>query len=207
MVNRNRSDLELARQHHDPGDDDDMFRGPGPASWFGIRMKTSTIIPLGFSISGVMFVLIFARWLLADRIPGLPHESLWFDIGFAGVTILMSMISLSMFVAASNVYRREIRETRARIARHDNATDEEVEQIVQQSEKQMDRRMLRRLIVWMALIIALVVVLGSNLVFPWGGTLAFATGALVLFIGGLLWAWRGQDIVEKLIGSKRDRLD
>ena len=83
----------------------------------------------------------------------------------------MSFISFTMFRAATNMFRQDIREIDARMARRDHATDEEVQEFVRQSEREMNRRMTRRWIVILAVIVPIFPIFGTKLIFPWGGIL------------------------------------
>ena len=82
MMNRNKQELDLARRYYDPDDYEDTPRRRDRVSWFGLQLKVATIFRVGFGLGTLMIALVAIRWQFGDRIPWLPVESIWFDIGF-----------------------------------------------------------------------------------------------------------------------------
>ena len=201
MMNRNKSQLERINRYRDPDDGPpDEGDAPQRVPWFGLRLKTATIFRVGFGMVGLMLALICARFTVADRIPGLPHDTLWFNIVFVAVVMLLSFTSFSMFRAATNVFRQEIREIDARMARRDDATEEEVEEYVRQSDKQLNRRMFWRNVYFMAALVILYPTLGSTLIFPWGNIVYFILGMLVALGSAIVWWYYREPLANTLRG-------
>ena len=198
MTNRNKSELDRARRLYDPDDYEEDTTPRNLATWFGLRIRMSRMVALGLGIGVFMIALVCVRWMLADRIPGLPHDTLWFNIVFLLVILTLSFITFSMFHAATNAIRQDIRELDARAARRDNATDEEVAEYVRQSEKKMDRRLIRRWIIILAVIIPMSPLLGTKLVFPWGGVLPYLGGVVVGVAILAVLSWYGPSIMSRL---------
>lgn len=200
MINRNKSELERARRYHDPDADDlaedDVFRSRVP--WFGLRLKTGTIFRVGFGLVGLMIALVCVWWQFADDIPGLPHDALWFNILFLLVVMLMSFISFSMFRAATNVFRQEIRDIDARMARQDDATEEEVEEYVRQSDKKLNRKMLWRNLYFLGALVVLYPTVGSKLIFPWGNIIYFFLGLVAFIVVSFVWWYHRGDLANGL---------
>lgn len=184
MMNRDKSELDLVRRYYDPDDLEDTSPLHNRVSWFGLRLRVGTVIGVGFGNAALMVALVVLWWQFGDRIPWLPVEDIRFDIGFLAFIIVMSFISFTMFRAATNMFRQEIREIDTRMARRDRATDEEVQEFVRQSEREMNRRMTRRWIVILVVIVPIFPIFGTKLIFPWGGVgplagAAFLTMALI----------------------------
>lgn len=201
MLNRNKTDLDLARRYRDPDDDDfdEERQRRDLVPWFGLQLKTATIFRVGFGLCGLMVVLVGVRWQFADHIPWLPLDTLWFNIAFLVMVFAMSFISFTMFRAATNMFRQEIREIDARMARRDNSTEEEVAEFVQESEKQLNRKMTKRWAVMLAVLIPLYPVLGTQLIFPWGGLLPFAGAAIVVFALVIIWCYHRRDVFDRAL--------
>ena len=199
MMNRDKSELEQARsfqvgEYGDEGRTAPRDRYP----WFGLQLKPVTVYVVGFGLGWIGMGLICLRWTVADRIPGLPHESVWFNVGFHLLIMLMSFISISMFLSASRVLRQDIREIDARMARQDHATEEEVQEYVRRSENDMNRQMVVLGLSLVAAVVLSYILLGTTLVFSWGGIVPFAGAVLAKFIIGILLL-RGRHQVKGVI--------
>ena len=195
MINRNRYDLNRQRRYPEPFEDEEVTaEREGYIKWFGLWLKEPTLFALGFGLAGLTLVLVLARALLAGRAPWLPVGELWFEIGFLASVVLISIVTLSMFVSGSVAIRQQIRQMNAEMARWDDATPEEVEEIVRAADRRLDRRMWRRGLVWMVAIVVLVAVFGTPLLFPWGGTVAFVVSTVVFVTLNFLWNWQGSRI-------------
>ena len=199
MLNRNRSDLDRARRYYDPDDYEETAQPRDRVPWFGLYLKVSTVTRVGFGITGLMVLLIFAYWQFADGIAWIPNKTLWFNAVFLVVVMLMSFTSLSMFRAATNMFKQEIREIDARTARRDNATEEEVEEYVRRSEKRMNRTMTKRWIFMLVILGPLYPVIGTNLIFPWGNILFFVAASVVVFGGVIIWCYHRQDVANRIL--------
>lgn len=210
MMNRNRSELERARRYHNP-DADDLAKDESShdrVPWFGLQLKPSTIYLVGFGIGGLMIALVCVRWWFADDIPGLPHDTIWFTILFLAVMALMSFTAFSMFRAATNVFRQEIREIDARVARQDNATEEEVEEYVRQSDKKLSRKTLWRNLYFLAAGVILFPTLGTELIFPWGEAIYFILGMVGFIAVSFVWLYYRDDLANQLrrrFGARKPR--
>ena len=182
MVNRNKQELDRARRYYDPDDLEDTSPLHNRVSWFGLRLRVGTVTGVGFGNAALMVALVVLRWQFGDRIPWLPVEDIRFDIAFLAFIIAMSFVSFTMFRAATNMFRREIREIDTRMARRDHATEEEVQEFVHQSEREMNRRMTRRWIVILAVIVPIFPIFGTKLIFPWGGMGALVGAAFLTMV-------------------------
>lgn len=206
MVNRNKSELDLVRRYYDPDDLEVTPPLQNRVSWFGLRLRVGTVIAVGFGNAALMVALVVLRWQFGDRIPWLPDEGLWFDIAFLAFIIVMSFISFTMFRAATNMFRQEIRAIDTRMARRDHATEEEVQEFVRQSEREMNRRMTLRWIVILAVIVPIFPIFGTKLIFPWGGVGPLAGAALlamVLICAGIYFSSSIAGLFRRLTGSTR----
>ena len=179
MVNRDKSEIDLVRRYYDPDD----FEATPPlhnrVSWFGLRLRVGTVIVVGFGNAALMVALVVLRWQFGDRVPWLPAESIWFDIAFLVFIVAMSFISFTMFRAATNMFRQEIRAIDTRMARRDHATEEEVQEFVRRSEREMNRRMTLRWVVIFAVIVPIFPIFGTKLIFSWGGVGPLAGAAFL----------------------------
>ncbi len=205
MVNRDKSELDLVRRYYDPDDFEDTPPLRNRVSWFGLRLRVRTVIVVGFGNAALMVALVVLQWQFGDRIPWLPAEGIWFDIAFLAFIFAMSFISFTMFRAATNMFRQEIREIDTRMARRDHATEEEVQKFVRQSEREMDRRMTRRWIVILVVIVPVFPIFGTKLIFPWGGMGALAGAAfltMVLICAGIYFS----SDVSRLLGRLGRRM-
>lgn len=205
MVNRNKRELDRARRHYDPDDFETTPPLQNRVSWFGLRLRVGTVIAVGFGNAALMVALVVLRWQFGDRIPWLPVEGIWFDIAFLVFIIAMSFVSFTMFRAATNMFRQEIRAIDTRMARRDHATDEEVQEFVRQSEREMNRRMTRRWIVILAVIVPIFPIFGTKLIFPWGGMGALAGAsflAMVLICAGIYFSSDMARLVRRLTGKR-----
>ena len=113
-----------------------------------------------------MVAVLVAKTQLSNRVAWLPSGALWFELAFLGLIMLMSFTAFSMFYCGSMTYRRQIKETNARMARRDNATPEEVEEVVRQTDKRLNRQSLLRTLLCAAAIVALFPIFGTTVVFP-----------------------------------------
>ena len=205
MIDRNKSELERIRRYHDPDDDvEDTGERRGYIKWFGIWLKEGSIFRIGFGLCFLMVAVLVAKTQLAKRVAWLPSGELWFELAFLGLIMVMSFTSFSMFYCGSMTYRRQIKEINARMARRDNATPEEVEEVVRQTDKRLNRQSLLRTLLCAGVIIVLYPIFGTTLILSWGGVLPFF-GMLILVIGilaavlyfrseiaGILSRWLGQ---------------
>ena len=207
MVNRNRSEMERVRRYYDPDDDDGTPALRDRVSWFGLRLKVGVGVGLAFGNSALMVVLVAARWQFGDRISWLPVESIRFDIAFLALIIVMSFFSFTMFRAVANMFRQDIRDIDARMARRDNATEEEVQEFVRKSEREMAGRIFKRWLVVLAVIVPVIPIFGTNLIFPWGG---FGSMAIALFVTVILicasiyFSPRLAEMLRRIAGSARN---
>ncbi|MYC32195.1 MAG: hypothetical protein F4X64_03340 [Chloroflexi bacterium] len=205
MVNRNKQELDLVRRYYDPDDLEDTSPLRNRVSWLGLRLRVGAVIGVGFGNAALMVVLVVLRWQFGDRIPWLPAEDIRFDIAFLVFIVVMSFVSFTMFRAATNMFRQEIREIDTRMARRDHATEEEVQEFVSQSERQMNRRMTRRWIVILAVIVPIFPIFGTKLIFPWGGMGALA-GATFLTMALICAGIYFSSDVSRLLGRLGRRM-
>ena len=195
MIDRNLHDLNRRRRYTDPfEDEEDVSEREGYVKWFGLWLRESTLFGVGLSITGLMLAVIVARALLAGRVPWLPAGEWWFEIAFLATILLMSGVACSMFVCGSVAIRQQIRQMNAQMARWDDATPEEVEEVVRAADRRLNRRMWWRGAVWLAAMVVLLVVFGTPLLFPWGGTTAFVISTVVTIALSFLWSWQGSRI-------------
>ncbi len=192
MIDRDSSNRRRMRRYTDPFEDEGgISEREGYVKWFGLWVRERTLFIVGFGISGLMLALIITRALLAGRAAWLPTGTLWFEIGFLAGVLVMSFVSCSMFVCGSIAVRRQIRHMNAQMARWDDATPEEVEEIVRSADRRLNRRILWRAVVWVVVIAALCAIFGTPLLFPWGGTAAFAASMVALVAVSFAWSWQG----------------
>lgn len=201
MIERNLRDLNRRRRLTDSFEaEEDVSEREGYVRWFGLWVREPTLFAVGFGLVGFMLALVMARALLAGRAAWLPAGELWFEVGFLASILVVCFVATSMFVCASVAVRQQIRQMNAQMARWDDATPEEVEEIVRSADRRLNRRMLRRAAVWMAAMVALVVIFGTPLVFPWGGTVPFVISAVVFVTLSLLWTWQGSRMFSLAVG-------
>ena len=206
MVNRNKQELDLVRRYYDPDDLDDASPLSNRVSWFGLRLRVGTVIGVGFGNAALMVALVVLRWQFGDRMPWLPAEDIRFDIAFLVFIVAMSFVSFTMFRAATNMFRQEIRAIDTRMARRDHATEEEVQEFVRQSERQMNRRMTRRWIVILVVIVPIFPIFGTKLIFPWGGVGPLAGAAflaMALICAGIYFSSGIARLFDRLAGRMR----
>ena len=197
MIDRESSNLRRMRRYTDPFEDEGgVSEREGYVKWFGLWVKERTLFVVGFGIAGLMLTLIVARALLAGRAAWLPTGTLWFEIGFLVGILVMSFVSCSMFVCGSIALRRQIRHMNAQMARWDNATPEEVEEIVRAADRRLNRRVLWRAVVWVAVIATCCAIFGTTLLFHWGGAPAFAASMVAFVAVSFAWSWRGNRILS-----------
>lgn len=197
MIDRESSNLRRMRRYTDPFEDEGgVSEREGYVKWFGLWVKERTLFVVGFGIAGLMLTLIVARALLAGRAAWLPTGTLWFEIGFLVGILVMSFVSCSMFVCGSIALRRQIRHMNAQMARWDDATPEEVEEIVRAADRRLNRRVLWRTVVWVAVIAALCAIFGTTLVFRWGGVPAFVASMVAFVVLSFAWSWQGNRILS-----------
>ena len=205
MIDRNLRNLRRMRRYTDPFEDEDpSAEHEGYVKWFGLWVKERTLFIVGFGIAGLMLVLILARALLAGRAAWLPTGTLWSEIGFMVGVLVMSFISCSMFVCGSIAVRRQIRHMNAQMARWDDATPEEVEEIVRAADRRLNRRTLWRALVWVVVVAACCAIFGTPLLFSWGGTAAFAASMVALVLVSFWWSWQGYRILS-FVGRRMKR--
>ena len=183
MIDRNKSELERIRRYRDPDEDaEETGEQRGYIKWFGLWLKEGSIFRIGFGLCFLMVAVLIAKTQLADRVAWLPSGAWWFEIAFLALIMVMSFTAFSMFYCGSMTYRRQIREINARMARRDNATPEEVEEVVRQTDKRLNRQSLLRTLLCAAAIIVLFPIFGTTMIFAWGDILPFF-GMLILVIG------------------------
>ena len=205
MIDRNLYNLRRMRRYTDPFEDDgETSEREGYVKWFGLWIRERTLFIVGFGIAGLMLALIITRALLAGRVAWLPAGNLWFEIGFLAGVLVMSFLSCSMFVCGSIAVRRQIRHMNAQMARWDDATPEEVEEIVRAADRRINRRILWRAVVWVIVIAAFCALFGTTLVFPWGGTPAFAASMVAVVAVSFGWSWQGGRLLS-FIGRRMKR--
>ena len=205
MIDHDLSRLRRMRRYTDPFEDE----GPSPdregyVKWFGLWVREPTLFAVGFSLAGVMLGLVMARALLVGRAAWLPAGEWWFEIGFLAVIVLMCGVSCSMFVCGSVAVRRQIRHMNAQMARWDDATPEEVEEIVRAADRRFYRRIWRRTVFWLVVMVALLVIVGTTWLFPWGGTVAFVASIAAVVVASVVWSWQG-DRVLSVVGRRMKR--
>lgn len=199
MIDRESSNLRRMRRYTDPFEDEGgLSEREGYVKWFGLWVKERTLFVVGFGVAGLMLALIIARALLVGRAAWLPAGALWFEIGFLAGVLVMSFVSCSMFVCGSIALRKQIRHMNAQMARWDNATPEEVEEIVRAADRRLNRRVLWRTVVWVVVIAALCAIFGTPLVFPWGGVPAFVASMVAFVVLSFAWSWRGNRILSSV---------
>lgn len=195
MIDRNPNDLNRRRRYTDPFEDEgDGSEREGYVKWLGLWVREPTLFAVGFGLAGLMMALVIARALLAGRAPWLPAGELWFEIGFLISIVLMCLVSTSMFVCGSIAVRQQFRQMNAQMARWDDATPEEVEEIVRAADRRLNRRMWWRAAFWIAAMVTLLVIFGTTLLFPWGGTTAFVISMVVTVTVSFVWNWQGSRI-------------
>ena len=141
MIDRESSNLRRMRRYTDPFEDEGgASEREGYVKWLGLWVQERTLFGAGFGIAGLMLALIIARALLVGRVAWLPAGVLWFEIGFLAGIMVMSFLSCSMFVCGSIALRKQIRHMNAQMARWDDATPEEVEEIVRAADRRINRR-------------------------------------------------------------------
>ena len=200
MIDRESSNLRRMRRYTDPFDEEEgASEHEGYVKWFGLWVRERTLFIVGFGIAGLMLALIIARALLAGRVAWLPAGTLWFEIGFLAGIMVMSFVSCSMFVCGSIALRKQIRHMNAQMARWDDATPEEVEEIVRAADRRLNRHVLWRTVVWVVVIAGLCALFGTPLVFPWGGVPAFVASMVVFVAVSFAWSWKGHRILSFLV--------
>ena len=197
MIDRESSNLRRLRRYADPFEDEGgASEREGYVKWLGLWVRERTLFVLGFGIAGILLALIIARVLLVGRVAWLPAGVLWFEIGFLAGVMVMSFVSCSMFVCGSIALRKQIRHMNAQMARWDDATPEEVEEIVRAADRRLNRRVLWRTVVWVAVIAALCAIFGTTLVFRWGGVPAFVASMVAFVVISFAWSWQGNRILS-----------
>ncbi len=200
MIDRGSSNLRRMRRYTDPFDEEEgASEREGYVKWFGLWVRERTLFIVGFGIAGLMLALIIARALLAGRVAWLPAGTLWFEIGFLAGIMVMSFVSCSMFVCGSMALRKQIRHMNAQMARWDDATPEEVEEIVRAADRRLNRRVLWRTVVWVVVIAALCAIFGTTLLFPWGGVPTFVASMVAFVLLSFAWSWKGHRILSLVV--------
>lgn len=200
MIDRNRSELELIRRYHDPDDEDRAEDTRGYVKWLGLWLKEGSIFRIGFGLCGLMVALLGVKTMLFNRFEWVPNGALWYEFGFLGIIMVLSFTAFSMFYCGSMTFKRQIRDIEVRMARRDNATPEEIEEVIRQTDKRLNRQTLFRALFSALAIIVLFPIFGTTLIFPWGDVIPFI-GALVVVVGGgsTLWYCRGE--IMRRLGS------
>ena len=200
MINRNRSELEIIRRYHDPDDEDRAEDTQGYVKWFGLWLTESSIFRIGFGLCGLMVALLVFKTMLFNRFEWVPNGALWYEFGFLGMIIVLSFTAFSMFYCGAMTLKRQIRDMEVRMARRDNATPEEIEEVIRQTDRRLNRQMMLRALFSALAIIALFPIFGTTLIFPWGNILAFI-GALVVVVGGGSTIWYCRGAIMRGLGS------
>ena len=202
MIDRDLSHLRRMRRYADPFEDAEPSADrEGYVKWFGLWVREPTLFAIGLSLAGAMLALVITRALLVDRAAWLPAGEWWFEIGFLASIVLMCGVCCSMLVCGSIAIRRRIRHMNAQMARWDDATPEEVEEIVRAADRTFNRRIWRRTIFWLVAMAALFVIVGTTWLFPWGGTVAFVASVVAAVAASVVWSWQGDRIWS--LGSRR----
>ena len=201
MIDRESSNLRRMRRYTDPFEEDEgeTSEREGYVKWFGLWVRERTLFIVGFSIAGLMLAIIVARTLFAGRVAWLPAGTLWFEIGFLVGIMVMSFVSCSMFVCGSIALRKQIRHMNAQMARWDNATPEEVEEIVRAADRRLNRRVLWRTVVLVVVVAALCAIFGTTLLFRWGGVPAFVASMVAFVALSFAWSWKGHRILSFVV--------
>ncbi len=195
MIDRNLYELSRMRRYTDPFEDEEPSPDQeGYVKWFGLWVKEPTLFAVGFVLAGFLVALVIARALLVGRADWLPAGEWWFEIGFMAIIVLMCGVSCSMFICGSIAVRRQIRHMNARIARWDDATPDEVEQIVRAADRRLNQRILWRVVFWLAAMGGLFAIFGTTLLFPWGGTPAFIASTAAAVVVSVLWNWQANRV-------------
>lgn len=195
MIDRNLRNLRWMRRYEDPFDDEPSPEREGYVKWCGLWVKEPTLFAAGFGLAGLMLALVLIRAALASYTAWLPTGALWFEIAFLASIVTLTLVACSMFVCGSIAVRRQIRHMNAQIARWDDATPQEVEEIVRAADRQLNRRILWRVVLWLAALGALYAAFGTTLLFTWGGLPAFVASAAVAVAVSLLWSSRAYRIL------------
>ena len=207
MANRNKSELDRARRYHGADDFEDIPPPRDRVRWFGLRLKVSTVMLVGFGNGALMVALVAIRWQFAHLTPWLPVESIRFDIAFLALIIAMSFISFTLFRSATNMFRQDIRDIDERMARRDHATEEEVQEYVRTSEREMGWRMFKRWMVILAVIIPVIPIFGTRLIFPWGGLGSLSVAVfltMILVCAAIYFSQRISDALRRIVGRSRN---
>ena len=202
MIDRDLSQLRRMRRYTDPFEDEAPSADrEGYVKWLGLWVREPTLFAVGFSLVGVMLALVIARALLVGRAAWLPAGEWWFEIGFLAGIVLMCGVSCSMFVCGSIAVRRQIRHMNAQMARWDDATPEEVEEIVRATDRRLNRRIWTRTILWLIAMAVLFAIFGTTWLLPWGGIAAFVSSMVAAVVVSVLWTWQGDRVLS--LGSRR----
>ena len=200
MIDRESSNLRRMRRYTDPFEDEGgASEREGYVKWLGLWVRERTLFGAGFGIAGILLTLIIARALLVGRVAWLPAGVLWFEIGFLAGIMVMSFVSCSMFVCGSIALRKQIRHMNAQMARWDNATPEEVEEIVRAADRRLNRRVLWRTVVLVVVVAALCAIFGTTLLFRWGGVPAFVASMVAFVAFSFAWSWKGHRILSFVV--------
>ncbi len=184
------------RRYTDPFEDDEPSPDrEGYIKWFGLWVKEPTLFAVGFGLAGLMLALVIARTILASFTTWLPTGALWFNIAFLASIVTLTFVACSMFVSGSIAVRRQIRHMNAQMARWDDATPEEVEEIVRAADRRINRRIFWRTVCWMVAMAALFAIFGTTWLFPWGGPAVFIASTLAVVAVILAWSSRAYRIV------------
>ena len=196
MIDRNLRNLRRLRHYPDPFEDEDASsEHEGYVKWFGLWVREPTLFAVGFGLAGLMLALVIVRTALASFTTWLPTGALWFNIAFLASIVTLTFVACSMFVCGSIAVRRQIRHMNAQMARWDDATPEEVEEIVRAADRRINRRILWRTVCWMIAMAALFAIFGTTWLFAWGGPPAFIASTLVVVAVILAWSSRAYRIV------------
>ena len=196
MIDRNLRDLIRMRRYTDPFEDDEPSPDhEGYIKWFGLWVKEPTLFAVGFGLAGLMLALVIVRTILASFTTWLPTGALWFNIAFLASIVTLTFVACSMFVSGSIAVRRQIRHMNAQMARWDDATPEEVEEIVRAADRRINRRIFWRTVCWMIAMAALFAIFGTTWLFPWGGPAVFIASTLAVVAVILAWSSRAYRIV------------
>ena len=162
----------------------------GYIKWFGLWIREPILFTVGFGLAGVMLALVIIRAVLVSYTTWLPTGALWFEIAFLASIITLTFVACSMFVSGSIAVRRQIRNMNAQIARWDDATPEEVDEIVREADRRLNRRIFWRVLLWLTAMAVLFAVFGTTFLFAWGGSMAFVVSTVVAVAVNLVWSSR-----------------
>ncbi len=141
-----------------------------------VRILGVSVHPIAALAAMMGVVIVLMALLFLSRADWFPKsETARWSITAASVAILLAVCAVS--VMSVWAMAKVIRYSRIHLAKLDGATDEEARQ---ESERFIRRKVYLRLAVYAAVSLALWVVLGSPLIFDWGGPVPYLCGIAVM---------------------------